>query len=144
MTESPPPLVREKKTPGSPAERSLVDDVHQLLDDGKTYVEAEMAYQTTRAQFVVDHLSQAALKGLIGAVFLVIALIALSVGVLIALQGLFGIWIAVAIVTAFWALAAGIMFHRMFRGFHQIKEAMGARDKEREQKGEDDESGQGE
>ncbi len=135
MTESPPPLVRDEHTPGSPAERSLVDDVHQLIDDGKTYVEAELAYQTTRAQFIVDHLSQAALKGLLGAVFLIIALIALSIGILIALQALVGIWIAIAIVVTCWTLAAAIMFQRMFRGFRQIKDAMGASDKEREQEG---------
>lgn len=132
MTESPPPLVRDKTTPGSPAERSLVDDVRQLIDDGKTYVEAELAYQSTRAQFVVDHISQAALKGLIGAVFLLIALITLSVGVLIALQARVGIWVAIAIVVAFWAVAAAILFQRMFRGFRQIKSAIGATAKEQE------------
>lgn len=147
MTESPPPLVRDKhrakKTPGSPAERSLIDDVTQLIDDGKTYVEAEVAYQSTKVQFIVDHLAQAALKGLIGAVFLVIALIVGSVGVLLGLRGIVGIWWAIGIVTLFWALAAGILFQRMFRGFDQIKEAMGARAKEREQRGEDDESENG-
>lgn len=132
MTESPPPLIREKKTPGSPADRSLVDDVRQLIDDGKTYAEAELTYQTTRAQFVVDHISQAALKGLLGAVFLLIALITLSVGVVIALQPIVGIWIAIAIVVAFWTVAAAILFQRMLRGFRQIKDAMGASNKERE------------
>jgi Flp pilus assembly protein TadB len=131
MTESPPPLVRDEKTPGSPAERSLVDDVQQLFDDGKTYVEAELAYQSTRAQFVVDHLSQAALKGLLGAVFLVIALITLSVGAVLALDAIVGIWVAIAIVVLFWTLSAGFLFYRMLRGFHQIKDAMGASEKER-------------
>lgn len=134
MTESPPPLIRDEATPGSPAERSLVEDVRQLFDDGKTYVEAELAYQSTRAQFVVDHISQAALKGLIGAVFLIIALITLSVGVLIALQALVGIWVAIAIVVLFWTVAAGFLFYRMLRGFHQIKDAMGASAKERQHK----------
>ncbi|GGA03159.1 hypothetical protein GCM10010923_10000 [Blastomonas marina] len=136
MTESPPPLVRNEKTPGSPAERSLVDDVHQLFDDGKTYVEAELAYQSTRAQFVVDHLSQAALKGLLGAVFLVIALITLSVGAVLALDSLVGIWLAIGIVVLFWTLAAGLLFLRMLRGFRQIKDAMGASEKEKKQKDE--------
>lgn len=142
MTESPPPLVREKKTPGgktpasktpdSPSDRSLVDDVRQLVDDGKTYVEAELAYQSTRAQFVAKNASKAAIMGLGGAVFVLIALIALSVGVLIGLIPLVGIWLSTAIVTGFWVLVAAILFLRMRSKFREISDAMKAPDKQPE------------
>ena len=42
--DEPPPLIAE-----DPAERSLVDDVRQLVGDGRTLLEAELAYQKSRA-----------------------------------------------------------------------------------------------
>src|SRR5690606_5989889 len=35
-------------------ERSLIEDVEALIEDGRTYLEAEIAYQKTRAAFVAD------------------------------------------------------------------------------------------
>ena len=44
MADDAPPLVEDRA-----AERSLVDDVRQLVDDGRTLVEAELAYHKSRA-----------------------------------------------------------------------------------------------
>lgn len=83
MKDEPPSLV----TPATrdAADRSLVDDLRQLAQDGKLLVEAELAYQKSRAI-----VAGAGTKGVIAYVALAAALVffslvALTVGLLIAL-----------------------------------------------------------
>src|SRR6185437_1399161 len=45
-------------------DRSLIADVEVLIDDGKTYLEAELNYQKTRALYAGDRLKGLALYGL--------------------------------------------------------------------------------
>jgi hypothetical protein len=82
MSDSLPPLM-----PGhsDAADRSLVDDVRQLFDDGRTMVEAEIAYQTSRAAFAGKGLKGVVAFGALGAALVFFALIALTVGLVIAL-----------------------------------------------------------
>ena len=55
-SDSAPPA----EVPGEPVgdlnaePRSLLDDVRALIDDGKTYLEAEVGFQKTRVAFVAD------------------------------------------------------------------------------------------
>ena len=98
----PPDLSDEpegSQTEGAPPGPSLTDDLMALLDDGKTYAEAELAYQRTRLRFSANRI-----KGIVGfglAAFGVfhLALIALAVGLVLALIPLVGPWAATAIVT---------------------------------------------
>jgi hypothetical protein len=88
------------------AERSLVDDVKQLVEDGATLVEAELAYQRSRAV-----LAGQAAKGIAGlyafaAVLGLLALVALVVGSVIALSPLVGPWIATLLVAGILLLSA--------------------------------------
>ncbi len=88
----------------SPAEdggptHSLTDDIAALIDDGKTYVEAEIAYQKSRGAFVASHAKRAAIFGLGAFGVFHLALIAATVGAVIALVPLVGAWAATAIVT---------------------------------------------
>ena len=64
---------------------SLADDVSALIEDGKTYVEAEIAYQKTRAGFAGQQTKQGLIFGLGALAFLHLALIGLVVGLIIAL-----------------------------------------------------------
>lgn len=75
---------------------SLTDDVVALFEDGKTYVEAELAYQKSRAAFAAENGKWAALLGISALGLIHLALIALVVGAIIALA---------PIVTAFGAIA---------------------------------------
>ena len=77
---------------------SLTDDVMALFEDGKTYVQAEVAYQKSRGGYVANRLKGAALFGAGAFAFLHLALIALTVGLVIALAQVVGPWIATAIV----------------------------------------------
>ena len=88
---------------------SLTDDITALYHDGKTYAEAELAFQKTRARFTLE-------KGKKGAVFLGGALallhlagIALVVGLVIALTPLITAWGATAIVVAVLVIGALIL-----------------------------------
>jgi uncharacterized membrane protein YqjE len=89
-------------------ERSLIDDVEVLIEDGKTYLEAELNYQKTRALFVGDRVKRAALFTLVGFVFGWMALIALTVGLIVALTPPLSAWGATAVVVIVWLLIAVI------------------------------------
>lgn len=107
--------VVEEITPADPAaeaeaaeDRSLIDDVEVLIEDGKTYLEAELNYQKTRALFAGDRAKGVALYGLIGFVFTWMALIGLTIGLIFALTPTLGGWGATAVVVVAWLLVAGL------------------------------------
>ena len=89
-------------------DRSLIDDVEVLIEDGKTYLEAELNYQKTRALFVGDRFKGVALYGLVGFVFAWMALIGLTIGLIFALTPSLGGWGATGAVVAVWLLFAVI------------------------------------
>lgn len=92
-----------------PEERSLTDDIVALLDDGKTFVEAEVQYQKTRAAFAFDKGRTGAFYGVLAFALLHLALVALVVGAVIALTPMIGAWAATAVVVGALALI-GILF----------------------------------
>ncbi len=96
----------------SDAGHSLTDDVIALLDDGKTYVEAEIAFQKTRAAFTFEKGKWGAAYLLGAFAFLHLALIALVVGLLIALSPILTPWGATAFVVALLVIGA-IVFGKM-------------------------------
>jgi hypothetical protein len=95
----------EDEGTGEP-ERSLRDDVEALIDDGKTYLEAELAYQKTRAAFVADRAKGAIIFGAVAALFGFLALIGLTVGLIIALSPLLTPWGASGLVVALLVIGA--------------------------------------
>ena len=99
--------------PGEPGdERSLLEDVEAAIDDGRTYLEAEVAYQKTRAAFVADRAKDAAIFAAIGGSLAVLALVALTVGLVFSLTPYLTAWGACAAVTGAWLVLAAI-FLRM-------------------------------
>ena len=89
-------------------DRSLIDDVEVLIDDGKTYLEAELNFQKTRALFVADRAKGLAIFGLLGLIFAWMALIGLTIGLIFALTPSLGGWGATAAVVAAWLVIAAI------------------------------------
>ncbi|MEQ1542105.1 MAG: phage holin family protein [Novosphingobium sp.] len=90
MADDVPPLIAPST--GDAATRSLVEDVKNLVEDGRTLVEAELAYQKSRAA-----VAGAGAKGIAGWTLLALALIfftlmALVVGLLLALAPAMGSW----------------------------------------------------
>ena len=91
MQDERPPLVTPST--GDAADRSLVEDVRQLIDDSKTLVEAELAYQKSRAVVAGVGVKGTVAYVALAAALVVFALVALTVGLLIALTpwlGAFG------------------------------------------------------
>jgi uncharacterized membrane protein YqjE len=93
-------------TEGDDEARSLLEDVEALIDDGKTYLEAELAFQRTRAAFVADRTKSALMFGVAAALLAFLALIGLSVGSIIALAPVLTAWGASALVVGILLAAA--------------------------------------
>ncbi|WP_128892536.1 phage holin family protein [Erythrobacter sp. HKB08] len=103
--------------------RSLAEDVEALYEDGKTYVEAELAYQKTRARFVSTHAKAGAAFG-IGAVFLFhMALIGLTVGAILSLSPIIGPLLATLAVVGVLLLIVGLLGYLAKKRFGRIPEA---------------------
>lgn len=101
-----PPLVKDEASDA--ATRSLIDDVRQLAVDGRTLLEAELAYQKSRAT-----LAGQTAKGMAGWIALALALVffalmALVMGLLLALTPLIGGWLAMLAVVLGILLAAAL------------------------------------
>lgn len=94
---------------------SLKSDVEALIADGKTYLEAELAFQKSRAGYTADGAKWTAIYGAAALGLIHLALIALTVGVLIALAPLIGPWLATAVVVALLLLGA-LVFVLKLRG----------------------------
>lgn len=94
---------------GAGAERTLSDEIVSLIEDGQNYFEAEIQFQKTRVSFAADR----GKKGLVfvfGALaFLHLALIALVVGLVIALAPLAGVWGALGIVVGLLFFGVALM-----------------------------------
>ncbi len=63
----------------------LMDEVAALIDDGKTYVEAELAFQKSRMSYAADRGKSAALLAFFALSFVHLALVGIVVGLIIAL-----------------------------------------------------------
>jgi len=108
---------------------SLTDDIVALIDDGKTYLEAEIEFQKSRAEFAFARGRSGAAYGLAAAALLHLALVALVVGAIFALTPMIGAWAATAIVVAmlaaggiFLALAAKRRFARLAAAYRETRQ----------------------
>lgn len=102
------PEQRISDEPGS-GEASLMEDLDALFSDGKTYLQAEVTYQKSRAGYAANRLKWTAIYGAAAFALLHLALIGLTVGLVIALTPLTGPWIATGIVVAL-LLAGAVVF----------------------------------
>ena len=110
---------------------SLFDDAYALYEDGRTYVEAEVAFQKSRASYA----SREGISGIVFALgalaFLHLALIGLVVGLIIALGPILGAFgAAAAVVCALLLLMAivGLVARSRFKHVRNaFKDAGGER-----------------
>ena len=106
MDDASPPLIKDSTSDA--AQRSLVEDIKHLAGDGRSLLEAEFAYQKSRAA-----VAGAGAKGIAGWAALALALVffalmALVVGVLLGLAQLIGIWPATGVTVIAVLAAAGL------------------------------------
>jgi hypothetical protein len=103
--------------------RSVLEDVEELLVDARTWFDAEVTYQKTRAGFVGSSLKFAFAFGIGALIAVLLLLVALTVGLLIALTPLVTAWGATAIVVVSLGLVAILL---MRAASNRWRELMGA------------------
>ncbi len=91
---------------------SLRENITVLVEDARTYAEAELAFQKTRAALAGKVAGRAAVYALLALLLLHLALIALAVGVVIALAPYVTIWGAIAIVVGVLLLGVVLLLLR--------------------------------
>ncbi|MGB3797109.1 MAG: phage holin family protein [Alteraurantiacibacter sp.] len=104
--------------------RSLADDLEALLEDVRTYFDAEMSYQKTRAGFVADRLKKTIAFGVVAAYAAILATIGLTVGLIIALTPLITAWGATALVVLVLLLIAYLFVRKAASKWSDIQGAM--------------------
>jgi thiol:disulfide interchange protein len=121
MRDDPPPLITEDA-----GQRSLVDDVRQLATDGRTLLEAELAYQKSRAVVAGEAAKGVAGWGALALALVFFALMALVLGLILALVPALGALGATAAVVlglfAMGALSGLIAVRRWQRASAQLAE----------------------
>ena len=107
----------------APDDASLLADIDALFEDGKTYVEAEIAYQKSRAGFTANRLKWALIYGAAAFGLIHLALIGLTVGAVIALAPLVGPWIATGVVVMLLLVAAMFFVLRLRARLAEVRSA---------------------
>ena len=108
------------------SDRSLLDDIEALVADAKTYFDAEVTYQKTRLSFVIDRLKSAAVYGTMGAIIGVVLLMAVAVGLIIALAPLITPWGATAVVAGLLALLLFLSLRKALSSWNSLMDAVQA------------------
>lgn len=114
----------EDGAPPPGAERSLLDDLEDLLLDAKTYIDAELTYQKTRASFVTDRIKKTVVFAGAAAFIAVLALIGLTVGAILSLEPLIGPLAATIVVVGVMFLAVYLLLKRAGRFWGEMMDAV--------------------
>ena len=126
------------ETEEAAASRSLLDDVEALYRDARTYLDAELSYQKTRASFVADRVKTTIVFGVVAGFLAILATIGLTVGLIIALTPLVTAWGATAIVVGVLLLLAYLMVRKASSAWSNMTAVMAEDD------GSDDDTAPGE
>lgn len=109
---------------------SLLDEVESLVEDGRTYAEAELAFQKSRLAFVAEHAKWAAIFGGLAAVLVVLAVVGLVIGALLALTPQLTAWGAAGVVFAVLVVAAFLLVWRASARWKSLMQAFEAEERE--------------
>ncbi len=109
MDETEPTLIAEDPDPAEAP--GLVEELRQLAHDGRTLLEAELVYQKSRAAVAGQAVKSVAGWGALALALAFFALMALVIGLLLALAPLLGPWGAMA------AMVAGLLVTAALAGW---------------------------
>ncbi|MEL6487748.1 MAG: phage holin family protein [Pseudomonadota bacterium] len=90
-------------------DETIIEELGALIDDAQLYAKAEIAFQKTRASLVGRNVGAALGAVILAIILLHIALIALAVGLVLALQPFVTIWGAIGIVVGVMLLGVGAL-----------------------------------
>lgn len=94
---------------------SLFDDAYALYEDGRTYLEAEVSFQKSRATYAAHESKSGLFFALAAMGLLHLALLGLVVGMIIALEPYLGAFGAMGVMVGA-LVALGVLFGLMARG----------------------------
>jgi len=123
------PVMAESE-PDAPDRRdpSLTDGVRALLEDGQTLVEAELAFQQARIAYGWGRAKGVAALLLFALAFAFFTLVALVVGLLLALTPLLTAWGALAVVGLGLMLLSGVCFFSAVSRFRKARDVLLGKD----------------
>ena len=113
--------------PAAFSDHSLTEDVRALFDDGKTYLEAELQFQKSRAAFAADKGRSGLVYGIAALALVHLALVALVVGLVLALSPLLTAWGATGLVVGVLSIAAVVLALAAKKRFGALSSAFGER-----------------
>jgi len=107
-------------------DRSLLEDLHALYDDGKTYASAELTFQKTRASFAAGKMKSVAILGAGAALMGLLAAIGLTVGLIMALATLIGPLGATLVVVGVLLIVAFVLARSAGKKWGELMGAFGS------------------
>lgn len=110
--------------PEAPA-RSFIDDLRDLASDAQTLFEAEKAYQGARLSYGVSRGKGVAVSFALAGALAYFAVIALVVGLLLALTPLLTAWGALAVVTVTLLLGAYLFYRAAMKKLQRMRTFLG-------------------
>ncbi|KPP93228.1 phage holin family protein [Erythrobacter sp. HL-111] len=128
---TPADMPADPTTVGPPEEglsESLTEELAALIDDGRTYVGAEINFQKTRASLAGKHAGIALGLAVVAVVVLHVAVLAFAVGLVMALAPLVTIWGSIAIVVGTLLGVTGLLGWQAARHGQRIGEIFSAGD----------------
>jgi hypothetical protein len=115
-SSEPPPELEAADAPDS-----LVADLRDLAEDTRTALEAELAFQQARASYAAGAARSIAIRLGVAALFAVVAICTLAIGLVISLAPLIGPWAATAVVVGALLAVAAIAGWMGLRGIRRVK-----------------------
>jgi hypothetical protein len=107
-------------------DRSLLEDLHALFEDGKTYASAELTFQKTRASFAIGKFKSVAIFGAGAALVALLAAIGLTVGMILSLATLIGPLAATLVVVGVLLIVAFLCARVAGRKWGELMGAFGS------------------
>ena len=122
MDDETPPLI--KPSTSDAADRSLVDDVKHLVADGRTLLEAELAYQKSRAAVAGAGIKGVAGWGALALALVFFAIMAAVMGALIGIGAIIGIFAATGAMVLLLLVLAGLAGLAAVRRWNRMASAL--------------------
>lgn len=108
----------------------MLDGIEALISDARTYVDAELSYQKSRAAFVGDKVKRTLGYGIAAVLIAFIGILALAIGLIIALAPLVTAWGATAIVAGVILIIAIWLALTAARNWSSMIDALGSKEDE--------------
>lgn len=112
-------------TPESAADEGIGGAIKALIEDGQTLVEAEIAYRKAQASYGLGEAKSIVVLLLLGLAFAFFTLLALVVGLLLALASYVGVWASLGIVGGVLGILAAVCLMRAVKRMSLAKQALG-------------------